>query len=370
MSEENTTQKALILLDDGTLFWGRATGLDGEAAGEICFNTGMTGYQEIFTDPSYYGQLMVTTTAHIGNYGVKDDEVESDGIKIAGLVCKNFSDRPSRAGAHGSLFDFFKAQNKVVISDVDTRALVRHVRDKGAMNAIISTKTDDIERLKNKLAEVPSMEGLSLSEHVSAKEPYLFGEENDGPKIAVLDLGVKRNILRNFAERGAQMKVFPMGSSLQEMMDWQPDGLFISNGPGDPAAMKNTIALIKEMLASRLPVFGICLGHQLIALAEGLATEKMHTGHRGINHPVKNVLTGKGEITTQNHGFVVRRADLENHDRLELTHFHLNDQGVQGLRVKNEPIFSVQYHPEAFPGPHDSRYLFDEFVGMLEGEVV
>lgn len=360
------SSKALIMLQDGSVFWGKSVGLDGEATGEICFNTGMTGYQEIFTDPSYYGQIMVTTTAHIGNYGAKEDEVESDSIKISGLVCRNFSRKYSRPGANESLYDYFKSQNKVVISDVDTRALVRHIRDKGAMNAIISTNTDDLDALREKLAKVPSMEGLELSSRVSTEEAYFFGEPDADHKIAVLDLGVKRNILRHFARRNAYMKVFPMQTGFEEIMNWSPDALFIANGPGDPAAMKDTIALVRQMMDASLPVFGICLGHQLIALAHGLGTYKMFTGHRGINHPVKNLVSGKGEITTQNHGFVVKKEDVEDNAELELTHVHLNDGSVAGMRVKNKPIFSVQYHPEAFPGPHDSDYLFDEFIDLIK----
>lgn len=359
-------KKAVVILEDGTLFWGRSTGLDGTSFGEICFNTGMTGYQEVFTDPSYFGQIMVTTNAHIGNYGVKDDEVESDSIKIAGLVCKNFTYKESRPGASGSLLNYFRENNKVLVSDVDTRALVRHIRNKGAMNAVISTNVEDIEALKGQLKEVPSMEGLELSSKVATKEAYTFGNESASHKIAVLDLGVKRNILRNFAERDCVLKVFPMESALQDLLDWNPDGLFVSNGPGDPAAMESTITMVREIIKSGLPVFGICLGHQLIALAKGLTTYKMHQGHRGINHPVLNVITGKGEITTQNHGFYVSMEALEQHPDVELTHKHLNDDGVQGLRLKNAMVSSVQYHPEAFPGPHDSTYLFDEFVNQLK----
>ncbi len=359
-------KKAVIVLEDGTLFWGKATGLDGEATGEVCFNTGMTGYQEIFTDPSYLGQIMVTTNAHIGNYGVKNEEVESDGIKIAGLVCKNFSTFHSREGNDGSLFNYFKDQNKVIISDVDTRALVRHIRDKGAMNAIISTEVDNIEALRTKLAAVPSMEGLELSSQVSIKEPMFFGNPDASYKIAVLDLGIKTNILRNFDKRDAYMKVFPMTSTLQDLLDWNPDGLFISNGPGDPAAMKDTIELVKEIIDSGLPVFGICLGHQLIALAKGMSTYKMFNGHRGINHPVKNLITGKGEITTQNHGFSVKMEDVQESSEFDLTHFHLNDNTPAGMKMKDKPVFSVQHHPEAYPGPHDSSYLFDEFIQLIK----
>lgn len=357
--------RAVVLLQDGTLFWGRATGLDGTATGEVCFNTGMTGYQEIFTDPSYFGQIMVTTTAHIGNYGVKDDEVESDGIKIAGLICKNFSQKHSRSAANGPLARYFKEQNKVLVSDVDTRALVRHIRTKGAMNALISTEIDRIPELREQLAQVPSMEGLELASKVSTPEAYTFGASRASYRLAVLDLGVKRNILRHFARRDCQMKVFPMDTPVQDMLAWEPHGLFISNGPGDPAAMTQTLQVINDMIASGKPVFGICLGHQLIALAQGLSTFKMHQGHRGINHPVLNLQTGKGEITTQNHGFAVTAEALETHPGIEWTHKHLNDGGVQGLRLLNKPVSSVQYHPEAFPGPHDSHYLFDAFVAQM-----
>ncbi len=361
-----TIQPAVIILKDKTIFWGKSTGLNGTATGEVCFNTGMTGYQEIFTDPSYLGQIMVTTNAHIGNYGVKEDEVESDDIKISGLVCKNFSEDYSRAGAAGSLFDYFKEQNKVLISDVDTRALVRHIRDKGAMNAIISTEVDNMDALFAKLDAVPSMEGLELSSKVATKEAFFHGSEEADFKIAVLDLGIKRNILRNFEERDCYMRVFPMDTSLKEMQDWNPDGIFISNGPGDPGAMLETIEIVKDIVNSGMPVFGICLGHQLIALSQGLKTYKMHNGHRGINHPVKNLHTGKGEITTQNHGFVVDSEAVENDPNIKLTHIHLNDQTVAGIKLVDKPVFCVQYHPEAYPGPHDSTYLFDDFVELMK----
>lgn len=358
---------AVIILQDGTLFWGKSVGLEGTATGEICFNTGMTGYQEIFTDPSYLGQIMVTATAHIGNYGVKDEEVESESIKISGLVTRNFSQYASRYGGDGSLLDYFKSNEKLAISDVDTRALVQHIRDRGAMNAILSTETEDIDALRARLAEVPSMEGLELSSRVSTKEAYHLGGDVEGAqRIAVLDLGIKRNILRNFEQRNCFMKVFPMDTSLEDMLEWNPDGIFISNGPGDPAAMSDTIQLVKEIIACGKPVFGICLGHQLIALAKGLRTFKMHNGHRGINHPVVNLSTGKGEITTQNHGFVVSKEDVEAATDIELTHEHLNDGTVAGIKLKGKPVFCVQYHPEAYPGPHDSTYLFDDFVELMK----
>lgn len=357
--------KATLLLEDGTVFFGKAVGKKGTATGEICFNTGMTGYQEIFTDPSYFGQMMVTTNAHIGNYGTNREEVESESSKIAGLIVKNFSYTPSRVASDLSLEEFLAKDGIVAISDVDTRALVRHIRDKGAMNAIISSETDDIEALKQKLSEVPSMDGLELASKVTTKEPYYIGDENSEFKVAVLDVGVKKNILRCLAERGVYMKVFPSSSSYEEMKSWNPDGFFLSNGPGDPSAMTDVVEQVKLILNDGRPVFGICLGHQLICLANGVHTYKMHNGHRGINHPVKNLLTGKGEITSQNHGFVARKEDVESHSDLEMTHVHLNDDTVAGIRMRNGRCFSVQYHPEASPGPHDSRYLFDDFVQLL-----
>jgi carbamoyl-phosphate synthase small subunit len=359
-------KKALILLADGTIFYGKSVGIEGTASGEICFNTGMTGYQEIFTDPSYFGQLMVTTNAHIGNYGVNDTEVESDGVKISGLICRNFSFSHSRVDSNGNLKDWFETHNIVAISDVDTRALVAYIREKGAMNAIISTEIDDIDELKKQLSNVPSMEGLELASKVSTKEPYFVGDENASIKIATLDIGIKKNILRNLVQRDAYVKVFPYDSSFEELAAFNPDGYFISNGPGDPAPLVQAQEVAKEIIKRDLPLFGICLGHQVIALANGVSTYKMHNGHRGINHPVKNLITGKGEITSQNHGFAIHREETENHPDLEITHVHLNDHTVAGIRMKNKNCFSVQYHPEASPGPNDAQYLFDQFIANIK----
>ena len=361
-----TRKKAILLLADGTIFYGKAIGKEGTAFGEVCFNTGMTGYQEIFTDPSYFGQLMVTTNPHIGNYGVNDSESESDAIKISGLICKNFSYNYSRVDASGSLVDYLDANNLFAISDVDTRALVSYIRENGAMNAVISTDVDDVVGLKKQLAEIPQMEGLELASKVSTKEPYYFGDENATYKIAALDIGVKKNILRNFAQRDVYIKVFPFNSTFEELSAWNPDGYFLSNGPGDPEPLVEAQALAKIIIEKNLPLFGICLGHQVIALANGVSTYKMHNGHRGINHPVKNVVTGKGEITSQNHGFAVNRAAAEAHPDLEVTHLHLNDDTVAGIAMKSKNCFSVQYHPEASPGPHDSSYLFDQFIQNLK----
>ncbi len=359
-------KKALVLLADGTIFYGKSIGIEGTATGEICFNTGMTGYQEIFTDPSYFGQIMVTANAHIGNYGVNDNEVESDGIKIAGLVVRNFSFEHSRVDSSGNLKDWFEKHNLVAISDVDTRALVSYIRDNGAMNAIISTEVDNVDALKAKLAEVPSMEGLELASKVSTKEPYFVGDENAEIKIAALDIGIKKNILRNLAKRGAYIKVYPYNSSFENLHSWNPDGYFISNGPGDPEPLHEAQEVAREIIKRDLPLFGICLGHQVIALANGISTYKMHNGHRGINHPVINLLTGKGEITSQNHGFAISREETEANDNVEITHVHLNDQTVAGIRIKNKNCFSVQYHPEASPGPHDAEYLFDQFISNIK----
>lgn len=360
----------MILLADGTIFYGKSVGnKEGTAFGEVCFNTGMTGYQEIFTDPSYYGQLMVTTNAHIGNYGTREDESESEGVKIAGLICKNFSYSYSRPDADASLRDFLDANGLFAISDVDTRALVSYIRDNGAMNAVISTRVDEIGALKEALRQVPGMEGLELASSVSTREPYFVGDPEAPIRIAALDIGIKKNILRNLARRGGYVQVFPHDTPFETMEAWQPDGYFISNGPGDPEPLKGPVAAAKKIIASGKPLFGICLGHQVIALANGVSTYKMHHGHRGINHPVMNLLTGKGEITSQNHGFAINREETEAHPELEITHVHLNDQTVAGIRMKDKRVFSVQYHPEASPGPHDAEYLFDQFFDHIREAV-
>jgi carbamoyl-phosphate synthase small subunit len=357
---------AILLLQDGTVFKGKAAGKPGTATGEICFNTGMTGYQEIFTDPSYFGQIIVTASVHIGNYGVADLDTESKGMKISGLVCRSFSMHHSRAASEGGIDEYFKAQSMVAITNVDTRALVRHIRDKGAMNAIISSDELDLEVLAQRLSEVPSMDGLELSSKVTTQSEYTLGDPEASYRVAVLDLGVKRNILRCLEERGCFVKVFPMNASLAQMLDFRPDGFMISNGPGDPSAMSEVVETVRSILSTGIPVFGICLGHQIIALSQGISTYKMHNGHRGINHPVKNLLTGKCEVTSQNHGFVVSREDCERNHEVEITHEHLNDGTIAGIRLKRRPVFSVQYHPESSPGPNDSRYLFNQFVDSLK----
>lgn len=353
---------AVLVLEDGTTFYGKAIGKIGTTTGEIGFNTGMTGYQEIFTDPSYYGQIVVMATAHIGNYGVHKDEIESDAIMIAGLVTKNFSNTFSRASASGSLENYMLENEKVGISDIDTRALVRHIRSKGVMNAIISSDNLNIDDLKEQLKKVPSMNGLELSSKVCTQAPYEVKPENPICRISVVDFGIKKNIVRCLVERGAHVKVFPMHATKSELDAFNPDGYMLSNGPGDPSAMADSIKLVGELVNGDKPIFGICLGHQLLGLSQGLKTIKMFRGHRGINHPIKNLKTGKGEITSQNHGFVIDRNSFSENSEVAITHVHINDDTVAGIEFKNKPIFSVQYHPEASAGPHDSYYLFDQFI--------
>ena len=357
---------AVLLLEDGSVFLGQAVGKIGITTGEIAFNTSMTGYQEVFTDPSYLGQILIMNTPHIGNYGVHPNESESSSIKISGLVTKKYSDIASRASSSGSLDELMKANNCVGISDIDTRALVRHIRSKGVMNSIISSDNLDIEFLESELSKVPSMAGLELSSKVSTKESYDFVPDNPSYKVALLDLGVKRSIAQCLADRGCHVRVFPMNSTVEEMSAFQPDGYMLSNGPGDPGAMAGTVELVKAIIAQDKPIFGICLGHQVLALTQGLTTEKMFNGHRGINHPIKNLKTGKGEITSQNHGFVVSKESVKNNPSIEVTHIHLNDDTIAGIEIIGKPVFSVQYHPEASAGPHDSRYLFDQFIDNMK----
>ena len=357
-------KKALVLLADGTIFYGRSAGIDGTSYGEICFNTGVTGYQEIFTDTSYFGQIMVTTTSHIGNYGIKMSESQSKEIFISGLICKSFSSVNSRTNSK-SLKEWFKSKNLVTLCDVDTRALVRYIRDNGAMNAAITTETDKINTIKKNLDKFPTMDGLELASRVSTKKTYEYGDSNSKVRLAVIDLGIKKNILENFSRRGLFIKVFPYNTDINEMLKFKPNGFFLSNGPGDPEPLKEVINTTKKILEKNYPLFGICLGHQVIALANGIKTYKMFNGHRGINHPVLNLNTGKGEITSQNHGFAVDYDTAVSNQSVKISHKHLNDQTVAGLEIKGKNCFSVQYHPEAGPGPNDGNYLFDQFLSKL-----
>ncbi len=363
---DSTQHNAFLLLEDGNLFEGYAAGIKGTVGGEICFNTSMTGYQEIYTDPSYFGQIMVNTNVHIGNYGAKSSDTESDAVQIRGLVCRNFSNHFSRASANQSLQNFLEENRIVCIHGIDTRALVRHIRIHGAMNAVISTEFHKPSDLKSFLQSVPSMEGLELASQVSTKEAYYYGNPSASFKVAVLDFGVKSSILQQLDIAGFYAKVFPAKTDFHAIEAWQPEAFFLSNGPGDPMSMDYALQSISQIIQTKKPVFGICLGHQLISIALGVPTYKMHHGHRGGNHPVLNLMTGLGEITSQNHGFAVDANLLvKRSTEIELTHTNLNDHSVEGLRHKSLPIFAVQYHPEAGPGPHDSRYLFHQFYQQV-----
>lgn len=357
---------AVLLLEDGTCFHGNAIGKIGTKGGEICFNTGMSGYQEIYTDPSYYGQIIVNTTSHIGNYGVLDTEQESSTPKISALVVNDFSSIYSREKADHDLQYFLENAGIVGITNIDTRKLVRHIRSKGAMNAVVSSEITDLKELKSILDKVPSMAGLELSSQVCTTEEFYYGHESAPKKVAVIDLGIKTSILKNLTERGCYCKVFPAKTSYEEIKAWGADGYFVSNGPGDPGAMEYAVDTVKKILEEDRPLFGICLGHQILARANNISTYKMHHGHRGLNHPVKNLETGKSEITSQNHGFSVNLEEAEKMKNLKVTHINLNDNTVAGIKMLDKKAFSVQYHPESSPGPHDSRYLFDQFVELMD----
>lgn len=359
-------QKAYLLLEDGTFYEGKSIGRKGTSFGELCFNTGMTGYQEVFSDPSYFGQTIIMTNPHIGNYGAMSLDTESKHAQISGLICKKFSPKFSRLQANYSLNDYLQDNNVVGISNIDTRSLVTHLRSKGAMNCIISTEFDTREALHVELKKAPNMDGLELASKVSTDKAYTLGNEDALYKVAVLDLGIKQNILNCLQERSFFLKVFPAKTSYAEMKEFEADGYFISNGPGDPSAAVYAIETVQAILEENKPLFGICLGHQILALASGISTYKMHHGHRGLNHPVKNLITGVCEITSQNHGFEVSRTDIEASQNVEITHINLNDNTVEGIRLNNKKAFSVQYHPESSPGPHDSRYLFEDFENLLK----
>lgn len=356
---------AVLMLEDGTVFKGKAIGKIGTTGGEICFNTGMTGYQEVYTDPSYYGQIVVNTASHIGNYGVHAQESESARPSIFGLVVNKFSDTYSRADATEGLQQYLICHNLVGIEGVDTREIVRHIRDKGAMNCVISSETTDPEELKAHLTKVPDMKGLELSSKVCVSEPVLRGNPAAKYKVAVLDLGIKESILKHLLQRDTYCQIFPAKTDFQDIEAWGADAYFISNGPGDPAAMDYAVDTVSKILETGKPLFGICLGHQILARACGIDTYKMHHGHRGLNHPVKNLEKGTSEITSQNHGFAIDPESVKEAPNVEVTHLNLNDNTIEGIRVVGKDAFSVQYHPESSPGPHDSRYLFDQFISLI-----
>ena len=356
------TNTAILLLNDGRLFEGKQLGYSGETTGEVCFNTGMTGYQEILTDPSYCSQIVTMTSPHIGNYGINEEDIESDKIQVSGFVVKEESLIASNWRSKASLNDYLKNNKIVGIQDIDTRALTRHIRDHGAMNGIISAIDSDVDSLSNKLKKAPSMNGLDLAKVVTTKRVYKWSEKGKY-KVAAIDYGIKRNILNMLADKECSVTVFPAETTAKQILDFNPDGVFLSNGPGDPGAVTYGIKMVKDLLGSK-PIFGICLGHQILSLALGAKTFKLKFGHRGINHPVKNLNTSVVEITSQNHGFAVDLQSLPKN--VTPTHINLNDSTNEGIECKDLKAFSVQHHPESSPGPHDSRYLFDKFIKLMK----
>ena len=354
---------AILLLNDGKKFEGKQLGHLGETIGEVCFNTGMTGYQEILTDPSYCSQIVTMTSPHIGNYGINKEDVESNKIQVSGFVIKEESIVPSNWRSTSSLDEYLKKNKIVGIQDIDTRSLTRHIRDQGAMNGIISSVDNDLVNLSNKLKKAPSMNGLDLAKTVSTKKVYKWSQTGQF-KVAAIDYGIKHNILNILKDNNCEVTVFPAQTSAKEILDFNPDGIFLSNGPGDPSAVTYGIEMVKSLLGSK-PIFGICLGHQILSLALGAKTFKLKFGHRGINHPVKNLETEVVEITSQNHGFAVDLNSLP--ENVVATHINLNDNTNEGIECKEFKAFSVQHHPESSPGPHDSRYLFEKFIKLMKG---
>jgi len=370
---------AVIVLDDGTIFWGYGYGAETEAIGEICFNTGMTGYQETLTDPSYAAQIITFTFPHIGNTGANQEDIEAITLSARGLITREKPTSPSNWRSENSFDDWLKSYNLPGIYGIDTRALTRRIRDKGAPNGVIAVNHKglfDINALSQKATAWEGLDGVDLAKTVTCRQRYEWDEtawqwpqgygsrnNNNNLNIVVIDYGVKRNILRCLAATGCKVTVVPAETTASEIMELRPDGVFLSNGPGDPAATgRYAVHTIQTLLDQNIPIFGICLGHQLLALALGGKTEKMHLGHRGTNHPVKDLITGKVEITSQNHGFRVIPESLPKN--VEVTHHSLFDHSNEGLRVTDKPAFSVQYHPEASPGPQDSHYLFKQFTDL------
>ncbi|MCX7823024.1 MAG: glutamine-hydrolyzing carbamoyl-phosphate synthase small subunit [Syntrophobacterales bacterium] len=371
---------ALIVLEDGTVFKGRAFAGSGKALGEVVFNTGMAGYQEILTDPSYKGQMVVMTYPLTGNYGINAEDMESSEIQVEAFIIKEYQDFPSNWRSEKTLSEFLEEHGKIGIEAVDTRAITRHIRLAGAMRGIIATEVEDTpevrKRLLEEVLEFPGLVGIDMVKRVTCKEPYLWVNNRPNPgirhwlrdhpgfRIAAFDFGIKYNILRNLERQGCQVLVFPAETTAEEILSYDPDGIFLSNGPGDPAAVTYAIKTTRALLGSR-PMFGICLGHQLMGLALGGRTFKLKFGHRGVNQPVKDLTTGKIEITSQNHGFCVDPDSLS-HLPVKFTHINLNDETLEGLEHREIPAFSVQYHPEASPGPHDATYLFERFIGAIK----
>lgn len=358
-------KKAVLFLEDGTSFYGTSLNTYGESAGEVVFNTALSGYQEVLTDPSYAGQIVVMTYPLIGNYGVNEEDLESDRIHVKGFVVKEFCRAHSNFRATKSIIEYLDSNQIIAIEGVDTRALTRHLRLSGAMKGIISTDEFDPKRLQVKLSGVPSMEGADWVKEVAPKKGYVWKAVGDKKyKVAVMDCGIKRNILREMALLGIESQVVPPSTSAADILAIKADGLFLSNGPGDPAAVTYVIDTVRE-LVGRIPIFGICLGNQMIGLALGGKTYKLKFGHHGVNHPVKDLENNRISITSQNHGFCVDLSSLDQ-DEVEAVHVNLNDRSVEGLRHKKHPLFSIQHHPEASPGPNDAKYLFKRFTEMME----
>ncbi len=356
---------AILLLENGHHFKGFSLGAIGTTGGEVCFNTSMTGYQEILTDPSYCGQVITMTAPQIGNYGVNPEDIESDKIQASGFIVREASPIHSNYRATQSLHDYLSESDVVGIQGIDTRSLTRIIRSEGAMNCIISSDDLDLDSLQRKLDQVPDMTGQDLVKSVSCQETWTWASDGSTKpyRVVALDLGIKYNIVRQLSESGCEVIIVPATSSAEQILALEPDGVFLSNGPGDPEPVDYAIKTTRGLLEKK-PVFGICLGHQILSLALGAQTYKLKFGHRGANHPVRNQLNGKVEITSQNHGFAVDPTSLP--DNLEVTHVNLNDDTLEGVRCTDLPAFSVQYHPEASPGPHDSRYLFKEFIAMMD----
>jgi len=370
--------EAILALEDGTWFRGVAAGANGQTAGEVVFNTSMTGYQEVLTDPSYSGQIVTMTCPEIGNYGVTDDDGESAAPHVAGFIVREESPIASNWRSQGTLRDYFIRHNIVAIADIDTRALTRKLRSGGVMRGVVMTGSQlDPNALVEKARAIPRMEGSDLVRGVTTSAAFDFDADHDDAfaktpgrkakkrlKIAAYDFGMKRNILCRLSAHGCDVRVYPAATPASELLATKPDGVFLSNGPGDPAVLTYAIENAKALVKADIPTFGICLGHQILGLAMGGSTFKLKFGHRGANHPVKKIDTGKVEITSQNHGFAVDPKSLP--DDVAVTHWNLYDDTVEGLKHKNHPVFCVQYHPEASPGPHDADYLFDDFIAMIE----
>ena len=360
-------KEAILYLQDGTSFRGRTLKETGETAGEAVFNTAMSGYQEILTDPSYTGQIVVMTYPLIGNYGVNDEDVESDAVHVKGFVVKEFCRRHSNWRAKKSLTEYLNDNKIIAIEGVDTRALTRHLRISGAMKALISTEDFDPKSLQQKIDDMPSMEGMDFVKDVTTLKKYIWKPHGTRRyRIAAIDCGIKFNILRILGSLGCEVHVFPARASAREIMAIKPDGIFLSNGPGDPAVVTYVIDTVKELLG-KAPIFGICLGNQILGLALGGKTYKLKFGHHGANHPVKDFEGNRIAVTSQNHGFCVDMKSL-NKDEVEVIHMNLNDKSVEGIRQKDLNAFSIQYHPEAAPGPHDAQYLFNQFIDMIDAQ--